>query len=178
MWSKYLALLKHIQWWGISFHSFISRCYSSLGFFCLISCDRKKLILCFLFLSPVWGYLFFFFHFHLNLDVELFLNSLQAEVQLFVLEQLILSHYKQDSFCSKMYNKSFHSLKERLEMFSAAFMLSCSAVSDSVQPHELLPPRLLHPWNSPGKNTGVGYDFLLQGVFCYLYINQKKHFWN
>ena len=25
--------------------------------------------------------------------------------------------------------------------------------------------RLLHPWDSPGKNTGVGYCFLLQGIF-------------
>ena len=25
--------------------------------------------------------------------------------------------------------------------------------------------RLLHPWNSPGKNTGVGCHFLLQGIF-------------
>ena len=25
--------------------------------------------------------------------------------------------------------------------------------------------RLLHPWDSPGKNTGVGGHFLLQGVF-------------
>ena len=24
---------------------------------------------------------------------------------------------------------------------------------------------LLHPWDSPGKNTGVGYHFLLQGIF-------------
>ena len=23
----------------------------------------------------------------------------------------------------------------------------------------------LHPWDSPGKNTGVGYHFLLQGIF-------------
>ena len=25
--------------------------------------------------------------------------------------------------------------------------------------------RLLHPWDFPGKNTGVGYHFLLQGIF-------------
>ena len=25
--------------------------------------------------------------------------------------------------------------------------------------------RLLHPWESPGKNTAVGYHFLLQGIF-------------
>ena len=27
------------------------------------------------------------------------------------------------------------------------------------------PPRLLCPWNSPGKNTGVGCHSLLQGIF-------------
>ena len=27
------------------------------------------------------------------------------------------------------------------------------------------PPRLLCPWDSPGKNTGVGHHFLLQGIF-------------
>ena len=30
-------------------------------------------------------------------------------------------------------------------------------------PHGLWPTRLLCPWDSPGKNTGVGYHFLLQG---------------
>ena len=35
-------------------------------------------------------------------------------------------------------------------------------VSNSVRPHRWRPPRLLHPWDSPGKNTGVGCDFLLQ----------------
>ena len=42
---------------------------------------------------------------------------------------------------------------------------SCSVVSDSLRPHELLPTRLLHPWNCPGKSTGVGCHFLLQGIF-------------
>ena len=27
------------------------------------------------------------------------------------------------------------------------------------------PTRLLCPWDSPGKNTGVGWYFLLQGIF-------------
>ena len=35
-------------------------------------------------------------------------------------------------------------------------------MSDSVRPHGLQPIRLLHPWDSPGKNTGVGCHFLLQ----------------
>ena len=35
-------------------------------------------------------------------------------------------------------------------------------VSDSVRPHRQQPTRLPHPWDSPGKNTGVGCHFLLQ----------------
>ena len=38
-------------------------------------------------------------------------------------------------------------------------------MSNSLQQHELQPARLLCPWNSPGKNTGVGCHFLLQGIF-------------
>ena len=37
-----------------------------------------------------------------------------------------------------------------------------SAMSYSVQPHRRQPTRLLCPWDSPGKNTGVGCHFLLQ----------------
>ena len=39
---------------------------------------------------------------------------------------------------------------------------SCSVMSDSVRPHRRQPTRLPHPWDSPGKNTGVGCHFLLQ----------------
>ena len=39
-----------------------------------------------------------------------------------------------------------------------------SVVADSVQPHRWQPTRLPHPWDSPGKNTGVGCHFLLQGI--------------
>ena len=35
-------------------------------------------------------------------------------------------------------------------------------MSDSVSPHRRQPTRLPHPWDSPGKNTGVGCHFLLQ----------------
>ena len=37
-----------------------------------------------------------------------------------------------------------------------------SVVSDSVRPHRRQPTRLPRPWDSPGKNTGVGCYFLLQ----------------
>ena len=36
------------------------------------------------------------------------------------------------------------------------------AVSDSVQPHRWQPTRLPCPWDSPGRNMGVGCHFLLQ----------------
>ena len=35
-------------------------------------------------------------------------------------------------------------------------------MSDSVQPHRWQPTRLRRPWDSPGKNTRVGFHFLLQ----------------
>ena len=37
-------------------------------------------------------------------------------------------------------------------------------MSDSVQPHRRQPTRLLCPWDSPGKNTGVSSHSLLQGI--------------
>ena len=39
---------------------------------------------------------------------------------------------------------------------------SCLTFFDT---HRLWPARLLCPWKSPGKNTGVGCHFLLQGIF-------------
>ena len=41
----------------------------------------------------------------------------------------------------------------------------CSVLCDSLQHHGLQPARLLCPWEFPGKNTGVGCHFLLQGIF-------------
>ena len=35
-------------------------------------------------------------------------------------------------------------------------------MSNSVRPQRRQPTRLPHPWDSPGKNTGVGCHFLLQ----------------
>ena len=39
-----------------------------------------------------------------------------------------------------------------------------SVVSDSLRPSGLEHTRLLCPWDSPGTNTGAGYQFLLQGI--------------
>ena len=44
-------------------------------------------------------------------------------------------------------------------------VLSCSAVSDSFVTPWTVASRLLCPCNFPGKNTGAGCHFLLQGIF-------------
>ena len=69
----------------------------------------------------------------------------------------------------------FHFLKfERqftfpVAMYSQCAVLVLSAQSDSLRPHgpQHPPPpaRFLCPGDSPGKNTGVGCHFLLQGIF-------------
>ena len=55
-------------------------------------------------------------------------------------------------------NSCFHWL-----CFSVCWV--ASVVSDSLWPYELQPARLLGTWDSPGKNTGVGCQSLLQGIF-------------
>ena len=42
---------------------------------------------------------------------------------------------------------------------------SRSFVSDSLHSHGLQPATMLCPWDSPGKNAGVGFHALLQGIF-------------
>ena len=42
---------------------------------------------------------------------------------------------------------------------------SHSVVCDSVRPYGLQLTRLFCPWDAPGKDTGVGCHFLLQGIF-------------
>ena len=42
---------------------------------------------------------------------------------------------------------------------------SCSVLFYSLRPHGLQPDRLLHPWNSPGQNTGVGSHSIFQVIF-------------
>ena len=51
------------------------------------------------------------------------------------------------------------------------YVLMCSVVADSLRPYGLYPARFLCPWNFLGKNTGVGYHFLLHSLdFLDLYV--------
>ena len=54
-------------------------------------------------------------------------------------------------------------LEPNIELHLAAAAKSLtSVVSDSVRPHRRQSTRLPHPWDSPGKNTGVDCHLLLQ----------------
>ena len=50
------------------------------------------------------------------------------------------------------------------KMIQTVMLLIASVVSDSVRPHRQQPTRLLCPWDSPGKNTGIGCHFLFQSM--------------
>ena len=68
--------------------------------------------------------------------------------------------------CSLMY-LLFCSYSFQLLIFCFVLIAACcccitSVVSDSVRPHRWQPTRLPCPWDSLGKNTGVGCHFLLQ----------------
>ena len=93
--------------------------------------------------------------------------------------QTDLFHFELD--CPIVYNtqhvlcNSVHSLNSLLKcqcLVNVACVCVCvcvcvsrSVVFDSLRPHGLWPARLLCPWNSPGKNTGVGCHSFLQGIF-------------
>ena len=55
----------------------------------------------------------------------------------------------------------------------AQLFQSCS----TLQPHGSWPARLLCPWDSPGKNIGVGCHFLLQGIFPIQGLNTSLLHW-
>ena len=67
------------------------------------------------------------------------------------------------------------SQKEK-HQYSIAVCCVASVVSDSVRPHGLQPTRLLRPWDSPGKNTGVGCHFLLHqySILTHIYVEFGK----
>ena len=47
-------------------------------------------------------------------------------------------------------------------------------MSNSVQPQRRQPTRLPHPWDSPGKNTGVGCHFLLHTCTAFQLLSRIK----
>ena len=75
------------------------------------------------------------------------LNPLDAKYQL-----------RWSSACLLTYNPWLVTLSQLLLLL----LLSRFSVSNSVRPQRWQPTKLPCPWDSPGKNTGVGCHFLLQ----------------
>ena len=66
------------------------------------------------------------------------------------------------------FNETHITVANKVYGFSRGGVCVCyvaSVMSDSLRPHGLQPTRPLCPWDSPGKNTGVGCQALLQGIF-------------
>ena len=57
-------------------------------------------------------------------------------------------------------NKTANKKKAAFKIPSCCYV--ASVVSNSVRPYRRQPTRLPRPWDSPGKNSGVGCHFLLQ----------------
>ena len=58
----------------------------------------------------------------------------------------------------------------------AAAAKSLIVMSNSVRPRRRQPTRLPHPWDSPGKNIGVGCHFLLQWKWK-VKVKSLSHVW-
>ena len=58
---------------------------------------------------------------------------------------------------------------------AAAAAAKSPVVSDSVRSHRWQSTRLPHPWDSPGKNTGVGCHFLLQYMKAKVKVKSLSH---
>ena len=59
-------------------------------------------------------------------------------------------------------SRTYRSTGNSLGLWCCCCCQVTSVVSNSVRPHRWQPARLPRPWDSPGKNTGVGCHFLLQ----------------
>ena len=75
-------------------------------------------------------------------------------------------HLSFKCWCARNKRKNMMSTSH---LHRALWVSCCCLVAKSCPtlfwPHGLLPARLLCPWDFPGKNTGVGCHFLLQGIF-------------
>ena len=65
-------------------------------------------------------------------------------------------------FCGTMFLLERMTDGQTIVIQACCYCCVASVVSDSVRPHRRKPTRLPRPWDSPGKNTGVGCHFLLQ----------------
>ena len=88
----------------------------------------------------------------------------KSHICIWLLEKTVALNIQ--TFVSKVIFLLFNMLSNFVIAFLLRSYCCCccitSFMSDSVRPHRWQPTRLLCPWDSPGKNTGVGCHCLLQ----------------
>ena len=101
----------------------------------------------------------------LGFVIELFLVSYHA------FPHSLLNYAASFTFLSPLINSHsvflkfvLHTLRNIL-IFLCMHALKRKKSCPTLRPHGLQPARLLCPWDSPGKNTGVGCHALLQRIF-------------
>ena len=70
-----------------------------------------------------------------------------------------------ESLCTRVCLQARTRRNRGQSSFSVLCVRSRSVESNSLRPLGLQPTTLLCPWDSSGKNPGVGCHFLLQGIF-------------
>ena len=93
----------------------------------------------------------------INIKLSLLSRSLQSLEKI----QFIIRDYAPSQQETQWYSNRDHGERSQ-EKHHTAHAAVTSVMSDSVQTHRWQPTRLPLPWDSPGKNTGVGCHFLLQ----------------
>ena len=66
----------------------------------------------------------------------------------------------QSSYINQLLQRQCH--QHGFSLLYLLLLLSCFSRVQPAQPHRRQPTRLCRPWDSPGKNTGMGCHFLLQ----------------
>ena len=93
-------------------------------------------------------------------------REMEKEKVEYIYNEILLNHKKE--------RKSAPPAHTHTGILLLRLLLSRFSRVDSVRPHRRQPIRLPRPWDSPGKNTGVGCHFLLQ-YYCYSTIKKNKN---
>ena len=96
-------------------------------------------------------------------DIDTYLSPLIDELKVLWADGVyVFDDYRKETF--KLRAMIFCTINDFPAYGNCSGYSVTSVVSDSVQPVRWQPTRLLCPWDSPGKNTGVGCHFLLQCI--------------
>ena len=82
-------------------------------------------------------------------------------VNIVYLQLLVYTMFSTSIYYSKLLKMNLLLLFRKLYLTAAAAAKSLQSCT-TVRPHGQQPTRLCRPWDSPGKNTGVGCHFFIQ----------------